>query len=256
MRLAVINTFVIDMIDLESKRNFLFDLDDTLINTRAATELGLKRAYEKLLSECTNDFHKLPSFEDFYRDLHQTYNSKDDSGNKKYFDYDAEVFDEYCTSYINSEQLKLRHYEHSLAARLFWHFRQTKNSSLMALTDAFNILNFIGKSNAIYCITQGKCNYQHTKAMLTDIEQNVDNVIVTENKIKDLKKFIELYGLDKRETLMVGDSENDIIAGKSTGVSTILIKSGKHDYDRFEVNADLSLNNMLELLNLLKHRNL
>ncbi|MBI5051329.1 HAD hydrolase-like protein [Candidatus Micrarchaeota archaeon] len=241
------------MIDLSSKKIFLFDLDDTLIDTSKSRKLGLERAYQKLVSECTSNPHKLPAFDEFEQELTKLYKSSKDEDGGKFYDYDAKVFEEYC-SYLSKIGSGLKHTEFSLAARLCWHYRQTKNNSLMARNGAFELLKEIGKTDLIYCVTEGKCNYQHTKAMLTDIEEMVDSVIVTKEKVSELKGFIEQRGFNKSETVMIGDSENDITAGKSANVSTICVKHEGRNYDSFKVQADLTVNSLVEVLEHLRSK--
>ncbi|MFH2023833.1 MAG: HAD hydrolase-like protein [Candidatus Micrarchaeota archaeon] len=238
------------MIDLNSKRIFLFDLDDTLINTSLAKEAGLKRAYQKLVSECVADFEKLPSEEEFKSDLTYIYRTSKEENGDRFFDYDAKVFEDYCKS-DSIKALKLSHREFSLAARLCWHYRQTKNNSLMALPGGIEILKKLGRNCKVHVITEGKCNYQHTKAMLTDIEKDVDLVFVTKDKVSQLTEFINEIKQDKKLCVIIGDNETDIKAGKEAGIDTILVKTGKRDYNKFKTEADLTIVDLNEILKLL-----
>ncbi len=239
------------MVNLTDKQIFLFDLDDTLINTNEATKLGITRAYRKLVSENIG-YSNLPSFDGFYSGLRSIYSSKDQNGKRKYHDYDAGVFEEYC-QLPEIRKLKLKHHEHSLAARLFFHFKITKNNCLMALPCAFEVLDAVSSLGAMsYCVTQGKCNYQHTKAMITEIEEKVELVVVTETKIDELPGFVSQLDMDPEHMVMVGDSDSDIIAGKNATIDTVLVKSGTRDYDAFPVKPDLIFDNLCEFLKSLK----
>ena len=123
----------------------------------------------------------------------------------------------------------------------------------MALPCTFELLNYLKENSTVYCITEGSCNYQHTKAMLTDIENEVESVFVTTDKIKALKEFVDEKGFNKKETVMVGDSENDIKAGRNAGVGTICIKSKRRGNDYYgSIQADLMLKGLDELLGMLK----
>ena len=121
----------------------------------------------------------------------------------------------------------------------------------MALPGAFELLNSISQSNTIHCITQGECNYQHTKAMLTDIEQKVESVLVTYDKSIQLKSFIENKGYLHKEAVIIGDSQSDIVAGREAGIDTVCVKSEKYDPEKFDVKADLVVEDLKELLDLL-----
>ncbi|MBD3397833.1 HAD hydrolase-like protein [Candidatus Micrarchaeota archaeon] len=241
------------MVALSDKNFFLFDLDDTLINTREATEMGLARAYRKLVSESTEASNSFPSFDKFAADLRSIYSStKTKEGERKFFDYDAEVFEEYCNS-PEVRDLKLKHHEHSLAARLFFNFKKTKNSCLMALPYAFEVLNTLSSLGAMsYCVTQGRCNYQHTKAMITDIEEKVESVFVTKNKIDELPGFVDHLGINPKDTVMIGDSESDIKAGVNAKIETVCVKSGKRDYGAFTTKPDIVFTDLREFMESLK----
>lgn len=224
--------------DLNSKDIFLFDLDDTLINTREANDIALRRAYKKLTSISKMDLsEKLPK-EKFIGDIKKIYEDSKNRGEKRYYDYDPTLFEEYCEKLPSN--LGLRYMKHSLAARLFWHFKETKYRVLMPHPDTFNILNSIhNKGKIAYCVTQGTCNYQHTKAMLTGIEEKVEAVQVTERKEEELEKFVDEMEFDKEKTVMIGDSETDIKAGKNSGINTICIGNEHNNHDQFENKADI-----------------
>jgi phosphoglycolate phosphatase-like HAD superfamily hydrolase len=122
----------------------------------------------------------------------------------------------------------------------------------MALPHTFEVLNFLRARGTVYCITEGKCNYQHTKAMLTDIEMYVESVFVTNDKVNELKEFAKERGFDRDNTVMIGDSENDTRAGKNAEISTVCIKSGVHDYESFKIMADITIDDLDQLLKMLK----
>lgn len=236
------------MVDLASKRVFLIDLDDTLINTTESNRFALRRAYKKLASECESNLSEIISEKQFIDDMKKIYANVKDENNKKFFDYDAEVFEIYCNKFLPEDKLKLKHIQHSLAARLFWQFKETKNACLMARDDAFELLNSLKKMGAaVYCITQGKCNYQHTKVMLTDIETRLAGVVVTENKETELSNYVNVKKFPVQITVMIGDRPSDIKAGKNAGVETIRVLCPDRTDDFSASQPDQTYNNLREL---------
>ncbi|MFH1306992.1 MAG: HAD hydrolase-like protein [Candidatus Micrarchaeota archaeon] len=238
-------------IDFSKKKVFLFDLDDTLINTTEANEIGLRRAYKKLSAECHDDISKKLPKKEFIKDLISIYNTRKDEHGEEFFDFDAEVFEIYCKENLPQKALRLNHMGHSLAARLFWNFRHAKNNSLMPHPHAFNILNkLINSGITILCVTQGKCNYQHTKAMITDIESRTQAVLVTKDKKSELTKHISLRKIPPSDAVMIGDKETDILAGENANINTVLIKK---DDSKLSMGCtpSITLSNLGELLELI-----
>ena len=241
------------MLDLKSKSVFLIDLDDTLINTYEAMQIGLRRAYQKLAAESEEDLSEKLPLEKFEEQLRGIYNDGTDEDGKKYFDYRPKLFEDYCNNELPKLNVKTKHVRHSLAARIYWQFKETKYAVLMPRKNAFGLLCHLALLGPVYCITQGKCNYQHTKAMLTDLEGKMADVVVTEEKERQLRDYVELKGFPKEKTIMIGDSRRDIVAGKNAGVETVLVKSDnpRHEKDFEETEADAKFNNLLEIIQII-----
>ena len=243
------------MVDLKLKEVFLIDLDDTLIDTSGASKIALRRAYGKLSSECNEDLATILSEDGFTKQMEEIYRNDKDENGHAFLDYDAEVFEIYCTRTLPKIGLTFRHTEHSLAARLFWQFKETKNSCLMGRENAFELINTLRKRGAVYCITQGRCNYQHTKAMLTDIEPRLNGISVVvppKTKEDELPKYLVAKQFQAEKTVMIGDKPSDIRAGKKAEVDTIRIVYPRLG-DDFSTNVpDLTYNNLGEFMQALK----
>lgn len=246
------------MIDLSSKKYFFFDLDDTLVDTYSANELGFKKAYQRLTRDSGEDISSKLPYEVFKSELKKTYDSaKNASGKKKYYDFEAEVFEEFCKKLPLTFQINPGCSGDSLSARLFLHFRQTKNSVLMPVDHALDLLSLLrNNSCSLFCITRGRCNYQHTKLLLTNLDESLfDSLIVVsdENDSKGDKLIaeIEKKHLPLKHTVMVGDNVDDIVAGHTAKIDAVRIKYGSHKDDDPKDDlgiADLELNNLGELL--------
>ncbi len=71
-------------------------------------------------------------------------------------------------------------------------------------------------------------------------------------KTKIIEKFIEECEFDKNQTAYVGDTIQDIKAGKKAGVYTIAISWGYESIEKLKMaNPDLMINNILQLKKML-----
>ena len=222
--------------DILSKKYFFFDLDDTLINTTEANELGLKKAYFKLSQSCKTDLSQILPFKTFKDHIREVYKR---DGNT-YYDYEAEVFEEFCDELLSRYDIKDTGTTlDSLSAKLFYYFRQTKNPALMAVDHAFDLLYYLRnkKHYSVFCITRGKCNYQHTKLLLTGLDDDVfDSLMVASTegksprtKTERLSEEIKLKNIPLESAVIIGDNiKHDISAGHSVGIETIRILQGIH----------------------------
>ena len=61
-----------------------------------------------------------------------------------------------------------------------------------------------------------------------------------------------LYKLKNKETVIVGDTENDILAGKAAGIKTVGVTYGWIGKDIKKANPDFVIDNIEELLKVLK----
>ena len=59
-----------------------------------------------------------------------------------------------------------------------------------------------------------------------------------------INTFIKKYGVHRKKSYMVGDSDRDILAGKNAGLKTILVHSPKINDYRINVKPDFRTNNL------------
>ena len=84
----------------------------------------------------------------------------------------------------------------------------------------------------LFLVTFGNREIQEKKIKVLDLESAFDEIIITENplgKEKCFKEILAKYGLEPEQVLCVGDKiKDEIEAGKRLGMSTALMKHGRH----------------------------
>lgn len=257
-------------IDFQKKQVFLLDLDDTLICTTEARDWGLRRAYSRLQTEYEGrgDLSRYLTFKKFKDDLLYIYNNEKDERGKRFRDIEVLIFERYCNivrkpskkmrqlrKYCKKlpKNLRFSHSLFALAARLYWEFKEGKNGALKPFPDAYELFQKI--RGFAYCVTEGKCNYQHTKLMLSCLEHEFEDVIIIKgSKEKQLGRYIRplLKQYKKSEFVMIGDSPKDIAAGTKVGIDTVRIRVGSHADEDDIVKPTESFKSLTELSNRLE----
>lgn len=178
---------------------------------------------------------------------------------KKFYDYEPEVFEEYCKNIISVKKLPLQIADDSLAARLYWHFRETKYKALMPLKNAFDLIIYLKQMRQkvkqellLFCITSGRCHYQHTKLMLTGLEGKFDSLIISSQKGNYIEGFLNMKNIDKEMAVMVGDRADDIDAGHYAKIDAIRILFGDHKDEKPAKPPEMEFSGLGELLKALK----
>mgnify|MGYP000226949722 FL=1 len=84
----------------------------------------------------------------------------------------------------------------------------------------------------LFLVTFGNREIQEKKIKVLDLESAFDEIIITENplgKEKCFKEILAKYGLEPEQILCVGDKiKDEIEVGKRLGMSTALMKHGRH----------------------------
>ncbi|MGR3293907.1 MAG: HAD family hydrolase, partial [Candidatus Scalindua sp.] len=107
--------------------------------------------------------------------------------------------------------------------------------------DSINELKRIGYK--LFLVTFGNREIQEKKIKVLGLERAFDKIIITENprgKEKCFKEILTKYGLEPEQVLCVGDKVKDEIdVGKRLGMSTALMKHGRHyHFYKSEINDD------------------
>lgn len=84
----------------------------------------------------------------------------------------------------------------------------------------------------LFLVTFGNREIQEKKIKVLGLESAFDEIIITENplgKEKCFKEILAKYGLESEQVLCVGDKiKDEIEVGKRLGMSTALMKHGRH----------------------------
>jgi FMN phosphatase YigB (HAD superfamily) len=253
------------MLDLLIKRNFFFDLDDTLIDTENANNLGLKRAYQRLVHDCGENLSSKLPYEKFEQEMKDAYNAD----RNRYYDFDPEVFEKVCKDLPSKYHINPNCSGDSLSARLHWSFRQTKDHVIMPAEHALDLLSLLEANNecSLFLITKGRCHYQHTKMMLTNLDETLfDGLSVVKRDTGETKagKITEWISkiesevkkkVDLNQCVMIGDSPDDVAAGHTAGIHAVRIRTGAHRKEeptKDEQKPDAEYENLGELLEVYK----
>ena len=107
------------------------------------------------------------------------------------------------------------------------------------IMDSINELRNIGYK--LFLVTFGNREMQKKKINTLGLESAFDEIIITENprgKEKCFKEILTKYGLEPEHVLCVGDKiKDEIEVGKRLGMSTALMKHGRHyHYYKSEIN--------------------
>ncbi|MHC4320859.1 MAG: HAD family hydrolase [Planctomycetota bacterium] len=96
--------------------------------------------------------------------------------------------------------------------------------------DSINELKRIGCK--LFLVTFGNREMQEEKIKVLGLERAFDEIIITENprgKEKCFKEILTKYDLEPEQILCVGDKiKDEIEVGKRLGMSTVLMKHGRH----------------------------
>lgn len=98
-----------------------------------------------------------------------------------------------------------------------------------------------------------------TRSLTLDGLESYFDHIVTVDEVVNAKphkdhpnKALELLGVSAEEALIIGDTENDILAGKNAGIKTVGVTYGWLGMDINKHNPDFTINNLSQLLKVLK----
>jgi FMN phosphatase YigB (HAD superfamily) len=236
-------------VKLKDKKYFFFDLDDTLINTNAATQLGIEKAYSLLAKRCREDISTKLPLDKFKKELNSIYRRL---GVRE---YDNEVFEEFCEGVTEKYKINPGTTGDSLAARLVMAYRETKNRVIMPQLNGLDLINHLKcAGRLVICFSNGRCNYQHTKLILAELDDEFEHLEVSEEETKEnmLRKYIEQMQIDVNQCVIVGDSPKDIEDGQIIRMGTIRIRCGRHSADQCDKQPDLEFKSVPEFFEFIK----
>ena len=108
--------------------------------------------------------------------------------------------------------------------------------------DAIDAINKLKRTGyKLFLVTLGKKGWQEKKIKVLGLENVFDEIIITDNPLGKEKCFKEIlikYNLEPEQVLCVGDKiKDEIEVGKKLGMSTVLMKHGRHyNFYKSEIN--------------------
>ena len=108
--------------------------------------------------------------------------------------------------------------------------------------DAIDAINKLKRTGyKLFLVTLGKKEWQERKIKVLGLENVFDEIIITDNPLGKEKCFKEIlikYNLEPEQVLCVGDKiKDEIEVGKKLGMSTVLMKHGRHyNFYKSEIN--------------------
>ncbi len=188
----------------------IFDLDDTLYDCSGTLVLKSRKLAAKIISKAVkcSETEALK----LQLELEDRLGPKDDIFHKIANQYNLpEDFCEEISNTINTLEVE--------GAILF--------PGTMASIDELKRTGY-----KLFLVTFGNREIQEKKIKVLDLESAFDEIIITENplgKEKCFKEILAKYGLEPEQVLCVGDKiKDEIEAGKRLGMSTALMKHGRH----------------------------
>ncbi len=188
----------------------IFDLDDTLYDCSGTLVLKSRKLAAKIISKAVkcSETEALK----LQLELEDRLGPKDDIFHKIANQYNLpEDFCEEISNTINTLEVE--------GATLF--------PGTMASIDELKRTGY-----KLFLVTFGNREIQEKKIKVLDLESAFDEIIITENplgKEKCFKEILAKYGLEPEQVLCVGDKiKDEIEVGKRLGMSTALMKHGRH----------------------------
>jgi len=190
---------------MSKQKLFIFDIDGTLVNSRA----GTVSAYVETFKEC---FGKDVSETDLYQFV------------GSHFDYMVSEFIGECSE----EDLKK-------ASKYYSDIYYSKYSNHVGLfPHVKNVLEKLSKKVLLSTATNMSQSGAENLLAMLGVADLFDKIVGTKNYAKAkpnpdmLFESIDELGIGAANTIMFGDSPNDIIAGKNAGVKTVAVIFGAH----------------------------
>lgn len=216
-------------------KTIIFDLDNTLFDTEALTEIVLKQAVEEMVKAGLNC-----SVEEGHQKI-------------KEFITDPNKF-ERLVKFFGPEKQEI------IDIGKNKYYKDAEFDNLNLYPGAFEILQKLKGKFKLFLLTQGEIKQQQKKINALKINDFFEKIFFApvEKKEDTFKKILEL-GTDPKEMLIIGDRiDKEIKLGNQTGMTTVRILKGKYKIlepkEPLE-EPDYTINELLEILNLINQLN-
>lgn len=187
---------------------FIFDLDNTLINTDAVKEFVSKKLVPKILSRKVKDFNKDELLKLFWKEYEQT---------RKRLGFVS--IPDFSDSF--AKRIQVVEYANEVR-RMFY----TIPFDRFVYDGVYELMEYIKEKGEIVIVSEGDLVYQPMKIKNLNFSKDVNEIFVFENKNKNIKKIVKIY--EGRRKIVIDDKMTDLeaFAKVSTEILTIHIKQG------------------------------
>ena len=207
-------------------RNYIFDLDGTLIDSSEEILSCIKKAY--IMADCKSDFNKINSSLIGLPIMQIIEKLTPDLKNQK---ISNEIMENFRSIYDNNEFHKTKLYEGVYETLCYL---KTKNKKLFIATYKPN-------KPTMKILKKFHLN-------MFDDRDTVDKFHTQMKKAEMVTNIINKYNLNKETTALVGDTISDIDAACQSGIYSIGVSWGfEQDKSSLIKNADYIINNFKEL---------
>ena len=218
-------------------KNIIFDLDDTLFDFSKAEREAVKRTLTELgVNVCENHLNRYSEINlAQWKLLEQGKLTRDEVIVRRY----ELLFKEFNINKDASQTTAI--YENYLSQGHYY------------LNNAQSVLKDLSKNYSLFIASNGSSAVQHGRISSSDLEDYVKDIFVSQevgyNK-PDKRFFDYLFdktGINKNETIMVGDSlSSDIQGGANCGIKTVWFNR-KKEKNNTSVMPNYEINDLSEL---------
>lgn len=204
----------------------LFDIDDTLLDFKAAEEQALSRLFQEMGIEPSI------SVKNQYKQMNQEFWRKHEAGllsRQELLDNRFRLFFEHYQREVDGPKTEAR-YRHYL------------NQGHQLIHNSLEVVKALSRKEALYVVTNGVSETQHQRLTQSGLAPYFKKIFISEELgvNKPMKEFFdrvfaEIPALNKEKTVIIGDSlTSDIKGGQVAGIDTIWMNPQGKEFGEIE----------------------
>lgn len=206
-----------------SYETILFDIDDTLLDFKAAEEQALLWLFQDM------DVEPTLAVKEKYKKMNQGFWRDHEAGilsRQELLDNRFRLFFEMYERDVDGPKTEVR-YRHYL------------NQGYQLMTNSLEVVDTLSQKKDLYVVTNGVSVTQHQRLEKSGLAPYFKKFFISEEMgvHKPMREFFdivfsEIPRLDKEKTVIVGDSlTSDILGGKTAGIDTIWMNPQEKEAD-------------------------